>query len=123
MHHVGVDFYPEHWARETWPVYARQMREAGFTIVRLAEFAWGFMEPEEGRYDFSLFDEALEVLDREGIKVIMCTPTAVMPAWLARMAARVASRTIGRCAQCGITEKKAIPASDGLRSNAAPWPK
>ena len=83
MHHVGVDFYPEHWPRDTWPTYARQMREAGFTIVRLAEFAWAMMEPEEGRYDFSLFDDAIAVLAKENIKVILCTPTAVMPAWLA----------------------------------------
>lgn len=84
MHTVGVDFYPEHWNRKTWPVYARQMRKAGFNVVRLAEFAWGFMEPEEGRYDFSLFDGALQVLGKEGIKAILCTPTAVMPAWLAQ---------------------------------------
>jgi len=82
MHNVGVDFYPEHWPRERWETYAKQMREAGFSIVRVAEFAWAFMEPEEGRFDFSLFDDALAVLHRHGLKAILGTPTAIPPVWM-----------------------------------------
>ncbi len=37
---LGVCFYPEHWPRERWQPYARQMRELGIAYVRLAEFAW-----------------------------------------------------------------------------------
>ena len=76
--------YPEHWPRERWTQYAKWMKQAGFNVVRMAEFAWVFMEPEEGRFDFSLFDEALETLDKQGVSAILCTPTAVMPAWCAR---------------------------------------
>ena len=28
------------------------MAEAGLTNVRIAEFAWGLMEPAEGKFDF-----------------------------------------------------------------------
>ena len=49
---VGVDYYPEHWPEERWPTDARLMRDAGLTVVRLAEFAWCRMEPYEGRYEF-----------------------------------------------------------------------
>ncbi len=80
---IGASYYPEHWPRERWAEDARLMREAGFNVVRMAEFAWVFMEPEEGRFDFSLFDDALEVLDEHGIAAVMSTPTAVMPAWVA----------------------------------------
>ena len=45
-------------------------------------FAWGIMEPEEGKFDFSLFDEAIELLSEYGIKTILCTPTAGPPKWL-----------------------------------------
>jgi len=83
--HVGVDYYPEHWPRDRWAQDARLMKEAGFTVVRLAEFNWCDMEPEEGVYDFRLWDDALDVLGAHGLSVILCTPTAVMPAWLARM--------------------------------------
>ena len=82
--YVGADYYPEHWPRERWDVDAQLMQEAGFNIVRLAEFAWVNMEPEEGRFEFGWMDDALDVLHRHDISVILGTPTAVMPAWLAR---------------------------------------
>lgn len=82
--YVGVDYYPEHWDRKRWDIDARLMKQAGFNVVRLAEFAWAFMEPEEGRYEFGWLDDALGVLHRNGIRVILGTPTAVMPAWCAR---------------------------------------
>jgi beta-galactosidase len=82
--YIGVDYYPEHWERKRWDVDARLMKKAGFNVVRLAEFAWAFMEPEEGRFEFGWLEDAMEVLRKQGISVILCTPTAVMPAWCAR---------------------------------------
>jgi beta-galactosidase len=82
--YVGVDYYPEHWPRERWETDARLMQEAGFNVVRLAEFAWVNMEPMEGRFEFGWLDDALSVLGKHGISVILCTPTAVMPAWVPR---------------------------------------
>lgn len=82
--YVGVDYYPEHWPRERWETDARMMQEAGFNVVRLAEFAWIFMEPEEGRFTFDWLDEALGLLRAHGISAILCTPTAAMPAWVPR---------------------------------------
>jgi beta-galactosidase len=82
--YVGVDYYPEHWPRERWDEDARLMKEAGFNVVRLAEFSWVLLEPEEGRFDFGWLDDAIGLLGRHGIKVVLGTPTAVMPAWVAR---------------------------------------
>jgi beta-galactosidase len=79
---VGVDYYPEHVPEQRWATDARLMREAGITLVRMAEFAWCRLEPEEGRYDFSWLDRALEVLSKEGIQAVLGTPTATPPAWL-----------------------------------------
>lgn len=81
---IGVDYYPEHWPRERWEQDADLMKAAGFNLVRLAEFAWINCEPEEGRFDFAWLDDALQVLGSRGIDVILGTPTAVMPAWVAR---------------------------------------
>jgi beta-galactosidase len=81
---LGADYYPEHWSRERWEIDAKLMKEAGIKFVRLAEFAWHKMEPEEGKYDFDWLDEAIEVLTKEGIKVILGTPTAVPPMWLVK---------------------------------------
>ncbi|MFA6133571.1 MAG: beta-galactosidase [Phycisphaerae bacterium] len=82
--YVGVDFYPEHWPREFWDKSAALMAKANFNVVRLAEFAWVMMEPEEGRFEFDWLDEAIAVLAKRGISVILGTPTAVMPAWVVR---------------------------------------
>lgn len=79
---VGVDYYPEHWPEERWAEDARLMREAGLTVVRLAEFAWCRMEPAEGHYDFEWLERAIATLAAEGISVILGTPTATPPAWL-----------------------------------------
>jgi beta-galactosidase len=82
--YVGADYYPEHWPRERWAHDAQLMQEAGFSVVRMAEFGWVLMEPEEGRFDFAWLDEAIETLAARDVKVILGTPTAVMPAWVAR---------------------------------------
>lgn len=82
--YVGVDYYPEHWLEERWETDFRLMSEAGFNVVRLAEFAWIFMEPHEGKFDFAWLDRALELAQKNKICVILGTPSAVMPAWLAK---------------------------------------
>ncbi|TKC91211.1 beta-galactosidase [Trinickia terrae] len=79
---VGVDYYPEHWDVSLWEQDARQMQEAGITIVRLAEFAWSRLEPTEGKFEFDWLDQAIAVLARHGIDVVIGTPTATPPVWL-----------------------------------------
>ena len=84
--YVGTDYYPEHWPKERWATDAELMKEAGFNVARLAEFGWVLMEPEEGRFDFAWLDEAIATLEAREIKVILGTPTAVMPAFAAAIA-------------------------------------
>ena len=81
-HLWGVDYYPEHWPKERWPVDARMMREMGITVVRMAEFSWQTFEPREGEFHFEDLDEAIGVLAKEGIDCILGTPSAAPPAWI-----------------------------------------
>ena len=78
----GVDWYPEQWDEARWRSDARRIAGYGFTSVRIMEFAWTIVEPEPGRFDFSLFDRAVAVLADAGLKVILGTPTATPPHWL-----------------------------------------
>lgn len=80
--YFGASYYPEHWPRERWEADAGWMQEAGFNVVRMAEFAWAKLEPSEGRYDFAWLDEAIGLFGRHGIRVVLGTPTAGPPAWL-----------------------------------------
>lgn len=79
---LGVCYYPEHWEETLWEEDYRRMRELGFSIIRVAEFGWAIMEPEEGVFRFDLFERALDSAHRHGLKVILGTPTATPPAWL-----------------------------------------
>ena len=78
----GADYYPEHWPEERWETDARMMREFGLDVVRIAEFAWAAMEPEDGTFTFEWLDRAIQVLSDAGLKIILGTPTAAPPAWM-----------------------------------------
>ena len=82
MLYFGVDYYPEQWPEERWLEDARLMAEAGFNVVRLAEFAWSKIEPNEGHYDFDWLDRAITLLASHGMRVVLGTPTASPPPWL-----------------------------------------
>jgi beta-galactosidase len=79
---LGVCYYPEHWPEHMWADDYKRMRDIGFTIVRMGEFAWNFFEPEEGVFTFDLFDRAIDLAHEHGLKVILGTPTATPPAWM-----------------------------------------
>ncbi|HEX6195000.1 MAG TPA: beta-galactosidase, partial [Jiangellaceae bacterium] len=50
----GADYYPEQWPEEVWAEDVRLMREAGVNLVSVGIFSWAILEPEPGRYDFTL---------------------------------------------------------------------
>ena len=78
----GADYYPEACDESQWEKDAAMMQEAGFNFVRLGEFAWAKMEPQEAHFDFAWLDRALKVLNAHGIRAVLGTPTASPPAWL-----------------------------------------
>lgn len=79
---LGVAYYPEQWPRARWTQDARLMREAGIRLVRLAEFGWSQLEPQEGQFQFGWLDEAIAILAAEGHALLLGTPTAAPPPWL-----------------------------------------
>jgi beta-galactosidase len=103
-----VDYYPEHWPEERWEIDAKLMQEAGFNVVRLAEFAWARMEPAEGRYQFDWLDRAIAILGRHGIAVVLGTPTASMPPWVARKYPEAVSSKDGHKTVYGIRQNACL---------------
>ena len=80
---VGVYYYPEHWPESQWERDFANMERLGFEFVHMAEFAWAQMEPEEGKFDFAWLDRAVGLAARHHLRVILCTPTPIPPAWFA----------------------------------------
>ncbi|MGK7397681.1 MAG: beta-galactosidase [Candidatus Cyclobacteriaceae bacterium M3_2C_046] len=79
---IGAYYYPEHWPSEQWEWDLTKMADLGFQFTHFGEFAWSMMEPEEGKFNFEWLDRAVSLANKNGLKVIMCTPTPTPPAWL-----------------------------------------
>ena len=90
----GVDYYPEHWVfpyggtaenpEAAWERDAELMAKAGINVVRIGEFTWGICEPEEGKFDFLWLRRVMDIMAQYDIKVVLGTPTAAPPIWLAK---------------------------------------
>jgi beta-galactosidase len=81
---IGVYYYPEAWPESQWERDIANIKKFGFEFIHLGEFAWSFMEPVEGQYEFGWLDKNIELAHKYGLKVVLCTPSATPPAWLAR---------------------------------------
>ncbi|MEO0390564.1 MAG: beta-galactosidase [Pseudomonadota bacterium] len=97
---LGVCYYPEHWPEAQWAEDAAHMARIGLTWVRIGEFAWKRMEPQEGQFDWTWLDRAIETLGQAGLRVVLGTPTATPPSWVLRkhpgmLAVDAAGRTRG----------------------------
>ena len=79
---LGTCYYPEHWDEALWHKDAERMVELGLKWVRIGEFAWKRIEPEEGKFDFEWLDKVINVMGRHGIKIVLGTPTAAPPKWV-----------------------------------------
>jgi beta-galactosidase len=81
---VGVYYYPEAWPEAQWERDIQNIKGFGFEFIHVGEFAWAFMEPEEGRYEFGWLERVVDLARRNGLKVVLCTPTPTPPIWLVR---------------------------------------
>lgn len=80
---LGVCYYPEHWPEHTWPEDARCMKALGISVVRIGEFAWSKLEPDNrNQFQFEWLHNAIDTLWAEGLEVVLGTPTATPPKWL-----------------------------------------
>ncbi len=110
----GADYYPEQWTPGDLDEDIRIMRDMGLTSVRLAEFAWALMEPKPGKFDFSYFERVIDRLGEGGLSVILGTPTATFPPWLAKKYPDILQERVGIKRIIG-TRRQACFASTNFR--------
>ena len=82
MLHHGACYYPELWPASDIERDIAGIKAAGLTVVRMGDFSWSHLEPEEGKISLDLFVKVMDRLHAAGIKVVFCTPTASAPVWL-----------------------------------------
>ena len=80
--YFGASYYPEAWDTANIDADIVRMKELHMNVMRMAEFAWAKMEPKEGQYDFGWLHRIVNKLGKNGIEVILGTPTATPPNWL-----------------------------------------
>ncbi|HKK66780.1 MAG TPA: beta-galactosidase, partial [Bacteroidales bacterium] len=81
---IGCAYYPEYWPESRWETDLKLMKQAGFNVIRMAEYSWVKLEPEEGVFCFDWLDRIIALCAKHDMLVILGTPTDSMPAWLAR---------------------------------------
>lgn len=80
--YIGAAYYPEMWNESEIDKDIARCKELGVNCLRVGEFAWGKMEPQEGKYDFDWLLRVVDKLYDNGISSVMCTPTCTPPRWL-----------------------------------------
>src|SRR3546814_16068215 len=76
---LGSAWYPEQWPEERWAEDLRLMKAHGANVVRIGEFAWSRMEPNEGAYDMGWLVRAVRLAAKYDIKVVHGTPPEPPP--------------------------------------------
>lgn len=80
-HYYGACMYPEVWSKEVFEHDVAHMTEIGMNFARFGEFAWKHIEPQEGKFDLTVFEEALQTYQKYNIDVCLCIPTPTPPRW------------------------------------------
>src|SRR6266496_863607 len=81
---IGVYYYPEAWPSNQWARDIANLKKFNLEFVHLGEFAWTFMEPQEGQFNFGWLERNVQLCAEQGLKVVLCTPSPTPPAWLAQ---------------------------------------
>ena len=78
----GVCYYPELWPVEDVDRDIAEMKKLGINMVRIGEFTWSSIEPEEGKISTQFLRNVMDKCHAAGIDVVFCTPTPTPPVWL-----------------------------------------
>lgn len=76
---IGASYYPELFSPAQWREDLLKGREVGLEVLRCGEFAWEFIEPEDGKFQFDWINNFLSLAGELGYSVIWCTPSATPP--------------------------------------------
>ncbi len=76
---VGASYYPELSDPKIWRRDLTTAREIGLKALRCGEFAWDYLEPADGEFNFDWALQFLDLAHELGYDVIWCTPSATPP--------------------------------------------
>lgn len=78
----GSCHYPELWPDTRLDADIAEMKRVGLNLVRIGEFSWSKLEPDEGKISLDYFSRVMDRFHAAGLGVVFCTPTPTPPVWL-----------------------------------------
>ena len=80
----GGDYNPEQWDEATWEEDMRLFHLAHIDTVTLNVFSWATLQSDDDTYHFEKLDKIMELVRKNGLKVVLATSTGAHPAWMAK---------------------------------------
>ena len=73
----GGDYNPDQWRDEPGVIDEdfRLFEKARINSASVGIFAWTALEPEEGRFTFDWLDDIMERAARQGMAIVLATPS------------------------------------------------
>jgi beta-galactosidase len=78
----GGDYNPEQWDEDIWVEDMRLAKLANVNTMTVGIFSWSMLELTEGEYNFGWLDRIFELLNENGMKAVLATPSAAQPRWM-----------------------------------------
>ncbi|MCL1856438.1 MAG: beta-galactosidase [Kiritimatiellaeota bacterium] len=81
----GGDYNPDQWRDEPKVIDEdfRLFEKARINSASVGIFAWTALEPEEGKFTFGWLDDIMERAARQGMAIVLATPSGAKPHWMA----------------------------------------
>lgn len=81
----GGDYNPDQWRHIPGIVDEdfRLFKIAGINSVSVGIFSWAALEPREGEYNFGWLDDVMDRCAKDGMAVVLATPSGAKPNWMA----------------------------------------
>lgn len=91
----GGDYNPDQWRHVPGTVDEdfRLFKLAGVNSVSVGIFSWAAIEPSEGVYDFGWLDDIMDRCAKDGMAVVLATPSGAKPNWMAEKYPEIRRRT------------------------------
>ncbi|HWP41404.1 MAG TPA: beta-galactosidase [Tepidisphaeraceae bacterium] len=87
---IGTYYHAQHWPRQQWERDFDNIAAMKLRVVHLGQHAWQSLEPRPGEFQLDWLEQCLEIARQRKLEVILCTPTAAPPIWLAEKGGRPA---------------------------------
>lgn len=79
---LGVCYYPEQWTAAILDDDVKRMKDSGIEYIRIGEFMWSHIQPQENTYNWVTLDNTFAVAAHYNLSIVLGTPTATPPKWL-----------------------------------------